>query len=89
MAVNLLLELKFLDTRFPRIAEAHMKTIRAALSKKGIDAGVSDIGLVSQRRRAFPDFWTAPGGLDPRKEGESLAKQRWSFSTVVVERFPL
>eukprot|EP00668_Euglena_longa_P044308 GGOE01058915.1.p1 GENE.GGOE01058915.1~~GGOE01058915.1.p1 ORF type:complete len:496 (-),score=91.83 GGOE01058915.1:359-1846(-) len=49
VAVNLLLELKYLDTRFPRIAEAHMRNIRAALAKKGIDAGVSDIGLVSQR----------------------------------------
>jgi len=54
VATNLLLEMKYLDTRFPRIAEAHMRTLRAQLAKKGIDAGAS--------ARA-PAGWAAPAPI--------------------------
>eukprot|EP00906_Rhabdomonas_costata_P005768 RCo008573 len=47
VAVGLLTELKFLDTRFPRIAELVMRNIRSNLSKLGVDVGSGDSGQPS------------------------------------------
>lgn len=72
VASNLLLEMKYLDTRFPRIAETHMRKIRTTLANKGFDAGTSDVGQVARDRGA-----ERPGGRrDDRGDERATAKKR-------------
>ena len=50
LAFGLLTELKYLDTRFPRVAEQHMKRIREGLKAKGFEAAGPEIGQALRDR---------------------------------------
>eukprot|EP00992_Anisonema_acinus_P013456 TRINITY_DN8746_c0_g1_i1.p1 TRINITY_DN8746_c0_g1~~TRINITY_DN8746_c0_g1_i1.p1 ORF type:complete len:459 (+),score=100.18 TRINITY_DN8746_c0_g1_i1:54-1430(+) len=91
IAIGLLTDMKFLDTRFPRIADAAMKTLREHLTQRGLGDKLPDADAAVQRAVQRPK----ESGAAPRKrsfrgdldESDLLAlKKRKDETKAVQER---
>eukprot|EP01006_Ploeotia_vitrea_P056863 TRINITY_DN68132_c1_g1_i1.p1 TRINITY_DN68132_c1_g1~~TRINITY_DN68132_c1_g1_i1.p1 ORF type:complete len:625 (-),score=94.98 TRINITY_DN68132_c1_g1_i1:173-2047(-) len=62
VAHQLLIQLKYLDTRFPRRSPVGMKQVRQNLERKGLSGGDDDVGLVKKEREQNKAAGGARGG---------------------------